>query len=138
MSEEPEIKATAKEIKMSLNQVLDTKAKQLVKQFNVLLKKNAVEITAQVFNDVKDEANKILYLTALQASLVYRKEIINRVVALMRKNDKQAVLFFADLLKQTPEFKNYTLKDKGKVKLPRNKVYMDLLNEATGGEGEKI
>lgn len=137
MSEEPEIKASAKEIKMSLNQVLDNKAKQLVKQFNVLLKKNGVEITAQVFNEVKDEANKVLYLNALQIALVNRKEIMNRMVALMRKNDKQAILFFADLLKQTPEFKTYTIKPKGEAKLPRKKGFVDLLNEATGGENNE-
>ena len=119
-----------KPISHTLHKLLDRKASELIARANILLAGKNVEITPQAFNELKGEANKVLYLTILKDALRLRKEIVNNMITLMRKKDKQAILFFADILKQTPEFKDYKIKEQGKVKMPREKSYLDLLNKA--------
>lgn len=116
-------------VKKTVLDALDKKANEISKRYNFETKGNgAINMSPAVFKEIKDDIAKVTYLHVAYKVLVNRKEIFNAMWKLFKKNDKQAILYFADFLKNQPEVGKWKVKPD--MRLPdQNKSFKDLLDK---------
>lgn len=121
------------EKKLTITNALNAKGSDLIKKYNTLIRANNVVIPKEVYSEMVDDTAKVMFLTAQRYALANRKEIMNKMITLMKKGDKQAIMWFADLLSKVPEFKPIQMPKKNNKPQDANKMSVaDLLTDKEG------